>query len=159
VIFDMTIAVSAGIVLAALLFMRRMSDLFHADIEDPKLSLPIADPHMQGVVVYAIRGPLFFGAAEKAISTLARVSSGTRAVILQMDGVPTMDMSGLVALESAVQRLHKSRIFVAIAGVQPQPRAVLEKARIRSDPAWIAVCETNEQAIEAVRKHIGGRPV
>ena len=157
VIFDMTIAVSAGIVLSALLFMRRMSDMFQAELDDAQQTLPVADPQMQGVVVYSIRGPLFFGAAEKAVSTLARVASGTKAVILRMDGVPVMDISGLVALESAVQRLHKARIFVAIAGVQPQPREVLDKAGIRSDPAWIEVCDNDEEAIAAVREHIRSR--
>jgi SulP family sulfate permease len=153
VIFDMTISVSAGIVLAALLFMRRMSDMFHADLDDsqhPRLK----DPGLEGVIVYAIKGPLFCGAAEKAVSTLARVQGKTKAVILQMDDVPVMDISGLVALESAVQRLHKAKVFVAIAGVQPQPRKVLDKGGIRSDSAWLAVCETHDEAIEAVRRHI-----
>jgi SulP family sulfate permease len=157
VIFDMTISVTAGIVLAALLFMRRMSDMFHAELDDSHPART-SDPNLAGVIVYAIRGPLFFGAAEKAGSTLARVSGTTKALIQQMDDVPVMDISGLVALESAIQRLHKAGIFVAIAGVQPQPREVLEKGGIRSDASRLAVCETDSAAIAAVRKHLGLPP-
>lgn len=152
VALDMVYAVTVGIVLAALLFLQRMTDLFQAEVapgDHPRL----ADPGMQGVVVYKIAGPLFFGAAEKAVSALARVSGDTRAVILQMDDVPTMDITGLVALETAVKRLHASKIFVAIAGVQTQPMQVLRKAGIRSDPARIVVCANSDDAIEAVRAH------
>jgi SulP family sulfate permease len=154
VIFDMTISVSAGIVLAALLFMQRMSNMFHAELDDSHHA-QLKDPGLEGVIVYSIRGPLFFGAAEKAVSTLARVRSKTKVVILQMDDVPVMDISGLVALESAIQRLHKAGIFVAIAGVQAQPREVLEKGGVRSDFARLAVCDTGDEAIEVVRQHLG----
>jgi len=157
VVFDMTLAVTAGIVLAALLFMQRMSDMFHAKLDDSHAE-HLANENLAGVVFYEIRGPLFFGAAEKAVSTLARVNKNAKAVILQMDDVPVMDITGLVALESAIQQLHKARIFVAIAGVQPQPREVLDKAGIHTDPAWIAVCDTDQQAIAAVRKHLESHP-
>jgi SulP family sulfate permease len=137
--------------------MRRMSDMFHAELDDSHPART-SDPNLAGVIVYAIRGPLFFGAAEKAVSTLARVSGKTQAVILQMDDVPVMDISGLVALEFAIQRLHKAGIFVAIAGVQKQPREVLDKGGIRSDATHLAVCDTDSAAISAVRKHLGLPP-
>jgi SulP family sulfate permease len=149
VVFDMVVAVSVGIVLAALLFMRRMSDLFEAKLSDtphPHLK----DPHLAGVVIYQIAGPLFFGAAEKAVSALARISGTTRAVILQMDDVPTMDITGLVALESAIQRLHGLGVFVAIAGVQPQPRGMLEKAGLK-DARLLSICDESDEAVAAVR--------
>lgn len=157
VVFDMTIAVGVGVVLAALFFMKRMSEMFHADLgESPHVQLE--DPTLVGVVVYEIRGPLFFGAAEKAVGALTRVSSKTRAVILQMDGVPVMDVTGLVALESAVARLRKARIFVAMAGVQPQPRQIMEKAGIHDDSSWIAVCSTDAEALASVRAHLARDP-
>ena len=158
VAFDMVISVSAGIVLAALIFMRRMSDLFQARLAEPEHA-HLADPHLAGVVVYQIAGPLFFGAAEKAVSALQRTRSDARAVVLQMDDVPTMDITGLVALESAIQRLHKSGVFVAIAGVQPQPRELLERAGIRSDADKLAVCEDGDTAIASVRAYLSAHPV
>ena len=88
--------------------------------------------------------------------TQASSASGTtRAVILQMDDVPVMDVTGLVALETAVKRLHKRGIFVAIAGVQAQPREMLAKAGLLDDPTHLAVCATDEEAIAAVRRALG----
>jgi SulP family sulfate permease len=146
VVFDMTIAVGVGVVLAALFFMKRMSEMFQADLVESRHA-HLKDPTLEGVVVYEIRGPLFFGAAEKAVGALTRVRSKTRAVILQMDGVPVMDVTGLVALESAVARLRRARIFVAMGGVQPQPRQIMEKAGVASDSTWIAVCATDAEAM------------
>jgi SulP family sulfate permease len=154
VVFDMTIAVTVGVLLAALLFMKRMSEMFHVVPDDSRRAGSLA-PTLEGVVVYEIRGPLFFGAAEKAVGALTRVQSKTRAVILRMDDVPVMDVTGLVALESAIRRLQKAGIFVAIAGVQAQPRSVLEKGGVVSDPRWIAVCESDEEALARVTAHLG----
>lgn len=149
VAIDMTVAVSAGVVLAALLFMKRMSEMFHAAPDETRHAGTL-DPTLEDVIVYVIRGPLFFGAADKAVGALTRVKSKTRAVILRMDDVPVMDVTGLVALESAIQRLRKAGIFVAIAGVQAQPREVLERGGIRTDPEWIAVCSSDEEALARV---------
>lgn len=150
VAFDMVIAVGVGIVLAALLFMRRMSELFHARLDD-SASPHLVDPNLAGVVVYQIGGPLFFGAAEKATSTLTSISGATRAVILQMDDVPVMDVTGLVALESAIRRLRERKVFVALEGVQAQPRELLQKSGIADGAPGLAICATGEEALAAVR--------
>lgn len=126
VIFDMAIAVTAGVILAALLFMRRMAEITGSSLhmEHPASRLPLPP----GVVLYRIAGPLFFGAAEKAMSALDQVSQGVRVVIFDLSNVPAMDATGLVALESALDRLHQMDIRVILAGVQPQPKQVLDRA-------------------------------
>jgi SulP family sulfate permease len=154
VAFDMVIAVGVGIVLAALLFMKRMSEITgvsvaevrHAHLKDPKLS---------GVVVYEIAGPLFFGAAEKAVSTLAPVAGTAQVVILQMDAVPVMDMTGLVALESAISKLQKKGTYVVLAGVQSQPREVLERAGMREEAGKLSICANDEEALVVARLYVG----
>jgi len=154
VVFDMVVAVSVGIVLAALLFMRRMaefSSVRFAENYHPHLQ----DPHLKDVVVYEIGGPLFFGAAEKAISAIERVRGKARAVILVMDGVPVMDVTGLVALESAIAKLQAHHTFVVLAGVQLQPREVLEKAGVREEPGKLAICKDDEEAVMIVRLTLG----
>jgi sulfate permease, SulP family len=151
VVFDMVVAVSVGIVLAALLFMRRMAEVAgvrqlegeHHHVRD----LP-AD-----VLFYEITGPLFFGAAEKAASALQR-SGGpgrARALILDMEDVPAMDVSGLVALESAIARLNSLGMTVVIAGAQPQPRTVMRRGGLEPAPGRLAFCATVPQAIELLR--------
>ena len=154
VVFDMVVAVSVGIVLAALLFMRRMAELSSvriAENDHPHLQ----DPRLEGVVVYEIGGPLFFGAAEKAISTIERVRGKARALILVMNGVPVMDVTGLVALESAIARLQAHRTFVVLAGVQAQPREVLERAGVREEPGKLAICADPGEAALIVRLTLG----
>jgi SulP family sulfate permease len=154
VVFDMTISVSAGIMLAALLFMQRMSQIFEAKLSvEPQPHL--ADPHMKGVMIYEIAGPLFFGAAEKAIETFTTVRDDTRAIVLQMDAVPVIDITGLVALESALEKLARAHIFVAMAGVRPGPRAVLERAGLRDKPGELAICSDDEDALVMVRMFLG----
>ncbi|MEX0899222.1 MAG: C4-dicarboxylic acid transporter DauA [Gammaproteobacteria bacterium] len=134
VIFDMVLAVGVGVVLAALLFMQRMSDVTNVrqlitENRDAESVAPTTVP--DGVRVYVIAGPLFFGAAERAMGALARVDIGTHAVILDMGAVPAIDATGLVALESTVHRLNRSGIQVVLAEVQPQPLRALAKAGLR----------------------------
>jgi hypothetical protein len=102
VVFDMVIAVSVGIVLAALLFMRRMAEVAQVRIiGEGHLEAPANLKLPPGVMIYDISGPLFFGAAQKAMGALGLFEKA-RAVILELDQVPAMDATGLVALESAV---------------------------------------------------------
>jgi SulP family sulfate permease len=103
-------------------------------------------------MVYEISGPLFFGATEKAMSTLRENSSGLKVVILQMRGVPTMDISGLVALKSALESLYQKRIFVILSDVQKQPLEALKRAGLEPQVHKFAICETMQDSI-VLAKH------
>jgi SulP family sulfate permease len=125
---DMTVAVVVGVLLAFLLFVRRMVDLTGVQMIEP----PPADdggPLPEGVVVYRVAGPLFFGAAEKAMSTLRRLPRGARALVLDLDAVPTMDYTGFVALDSAVTHLEKLGVRVTLAGVHMRILPLLDRMR------------------------------
>jgi SulP family sulfate permease len=149
VIFDMVIAVCVGIVLAALLFMRRMAEVSHTHLIES--GHPAAPEHLPpGVVIYDISGPLFFGAAQRAMAALGIVDRA-RAVVLRMDGVPVMDATGLVALESALAELHKRGALVVITGLQPQPRALLANAGIVDRPGQVLVRRDIAQALQELR--------
>ena len=154
VAFDMVISVGVGIVLAALLFMQRMSNISGVTRSDARPGA-LQDPKLAGVVVYEIAGPLFFGAAEKAVSTLAPVAGKAQVVILRMGAVPVMDMTGLVALESAIAKLHKKHTFVVLAGVQHQPREVLERAGMREEAGKLSICANDEEALVVARLYVG----
>ncbi len=154
VAFDMVVSVGVGIVLAALLFMRRMAEFSGVSLAETRHE-HLKDPKLAGVVVYEIAGPLFFGAAEKAVSTLAPVAGKAQVVILQMDAVPVMDMTGLVALESALSKLHKKGTFVVLAGVQKQPREVLERAGMREEAGKLSICANGEEALVVARLYVG----
>jgi SulP family sulfate permease len=146
VIFDMVVSVSAGIMLAALLFMRRMADISHAKLisdEHPALDEPLP----RGVLLYEILGPLFFGATQKAMSALENIRAPARVVILHMGAVPAMDVTGLVALESSIEELQSTRHFVILSGVQPQPASVLARAGLVPREGKLAICPTLEEAV------------
>jgi SulP family sulfate permease len=155
VIIDMVTAVSVGIVLAALLFMRRMAEVADVQlIEGQHPALPRALP--PGVFVYDIQGPLFFGAAEKATSTLGQIAGRARVMILQMDRVPAMDASGLVALESALEALRHHKTLAILTGLRPQPARVLTNAGIAERGGRLLIRERIEDAIDAAAAHVGG---
>ncbi|HET8648323.1 MAG TPA: SulP family inorganic anion transporter, partial [Vicinamibacteria bacterium] len=127
--FDMVLGVSVGVVLAALLFMRRMALVTEARLSEethPELPVPIPP----GVVVYDVSGPLFFGAAQKAMAALNHTADRTRAVVFRLDGVHAMDATGLVALESALDQLKKRHATAVLSGVQRQPLGLLQRARV-----------------------------
>jgi len=149
--------VTAGVLLAAVLFMRRMAEISGATLV--KEGHPaLREPLPRGVVLYDIGGPLFFGAAQAAMSALDHVAEGTRIVILDLEDVPAMDATGMVNLESTLERLHKDRAFVILAGVQPQPARVLHKASIEAEPGVLAYCDTVERAVALAHEMRDGAP-
>ena len=150
VVFDMVIAVAAGLVLAAILFIRRISALTGTELMDMKAHQHLAGlpPH---VAVYDINGALFFGAAEKAMSALRSTSRDVRIVILDMSDVPMIDMTGIVALESLLENLHQRGIGVIIANLKPRMQDKLKRAGIREQAGRLEFAggldEARERAI------------
>lgn len=125
VAFDMVVAVSVGVVLASLIFMRRMSELSEVEMDERGEDDQFATG--RGVLYYRIRGPLFFGAAQRAMNEV-QVTGGERAVILDLDAVPMMDATGLLNLESTVGRLHEAGLSVILCAVRERPMEVLRRA-------------------------------
>jgi len=153
VLFDMVVSVSVGVVLAALLFMERMADSSRSGL--------ISEGHPEfarglprNLVIYEVAGPLFFGAAQKAMSTLRTLRKNVKAVVLDLRAVPVMDATGLVNLESAVERLREAGIFVVLGGLLRQPREVIERAGWEPSPGRLAFCDSYEEAITLALRHI-----
>lgn len=145
VVFDMVVGVSVGVVLAALLFMRRMAEMTQVRLASSNATRP-TEPLPPGVIVYEISGPLFFGAAHKAMSTVQLVASDIRVVVLDMSDVDTMDVTGLVALESALSVLQSRGARVVLSGLRPQPGGLLEKADLAREYA-VHLCANSEDAL------------
>jgi SulP family sulfate permease len=125
------IAVSVGFVLAAILFMRRMAEITQTSLtidnteEEKRAALP------KSVSFYEVNGPLFFGAAQRAMEALHASSSDTfHVLVLHLGKVPVIDATGFAALESAVEILIKRKKRVIIAGPLPEPRKMFEKAKL-----------------------------
>lgn len=143
---DMVIGVSVGIVLAAFLFMGRMAAVTESRVVALGGRSDVPHPIPAGVLVYEISGPLFFGAAQKAMSALRIVSGETKVVVLLMDRVHALDVTGLVALESALASLRRRDCFAVLSGVLPQPRTLLLRAHVDTLEG-VAICATAAEAM------------
>jgi len=145
VVFDMVVAVTVGIVLASLLFMRRMAEITGSRAADPTEPTPHG-PLPPGVLLYEISGPMFFGAAQKAVRALDRTPGEISIVLLDVERVPVMDASGLVSLTSALDRLEEQRRYVILAGLNPQPSRVAERGGITARRG-LEIVPTLEEAV------------
>jgi SulP family sulfate permease len=154
---DMVVGVTVGVVLGAFLFMRRMAEVTETRLVDGGNHPEVPGPIPNGVVVYEISGPLFFGAAQKAMAVLEIVAGETKAVILLMNEVHAMDATGLVALESALIPLRQHKCLAILSGVRPQPMALLRKGHwdTRED---VVLCANPEEALAAASRHVSGQP-
>jgi SulP family sulfate permease len=133
VVVDLTVAVYVGVLLAAILFMRRMSEV--TAITSCELSemagatgagfrdLAIPD----GVRVYEIDGPFFFGVADRFQNVLSFLEEQPRVFILRMRKVPAVDSSGVNALETFVRRCKTRGVHVVMSGVRDRARIVFER--------------------------------
>ena len=145
VLFDMVLAVGVGLLLAAGLFIKRMGDLtdtaalprhFHQALKD----LP------EHVLVYAIRGPLFFGAAEKALSVLRRFNNDVKVVIVDISAVPLLDMTALAALDNVLRDYRKQHVGLVLVGTSSRVRLKLRRAGILREEGHLAYVQNLEQA-------------
>jgi SulP family sulfate permease len=155
VLFDMVIAVGVGVVLAALLFMKRMAELAETRLDVgtmAKLELP------PNVKLYEIAGPLFFGAAQRAMSAFDNVA-GTKdagkswAIILFLGQVPAIDATGLVALETTVGKLKRSGHKVILAGMRPGVAEVVTRAGLLPERGKMAIAPDLDAALSLAVIH------
>jgi sulfate permease, SulP family len=130
VIFDMVVAVSFGVVLASLLFMKRTADLTHFRLVEESNRAESEHQLPPGVALYEVAGPLFFGAAQNAMGALQTVGSSSLVVVLALGRVPSIDATGLVALESALTRLKQAKKLVVLTGPLPEPRRIFDRANL-----------------------------
>lgn len=149
IVFDMVIAVGVGVVLASLIFMRRMAEmttLSPADDTPRDFEVP------EGISLYRIDGPLFFGAAQRALRAVAP-PAGSTAAILDMSAVPMIDATGMVALQSTLRSLLGARCKLILAGVPEATRLTLTRAGIVRQPGEIAFVPDVETALSVATLH------
>ncbi|WP_434703884.1 C4-dicarboxylic acid transporter DauA [Pseudomonas sp. Z1-12] len=145
VLFDMVLAVAVGLLLAAGLFIKRMSELTDS-AELPRHFHQALLDMPEHVRCYGIRGPLFFGAAEKALDVLRRFDPGVRVVVVDMSAVPMLDMTALAALENILKDYRKHGIGLILVATAPRVRLKLRRAGIHREQRQLAYVQTLEQA-------------
>ena len=157
VIFDLTIAIEVGLLLAVLLFLRRISevstvsviqdvvdktDYVEEGIESEKLEIP------KGVSIYEIEGPFFFGVANKFEETMKQVGGSSKVRIIRMRKVPFIDSTGAHNLENLIKMSHKDKTRIVLSGVNDNVREVLQKVEIDKLIGNENICNNIIEALE-----------
>jgi SulP family sulfate permease len=162
VLVDLTVAVQVGIVLAAFLFMRRMSEVTNVSVvresygdgpegEEGPLYAQREGGIPKGVQIYAIDGPFFFGAADKFREALSQVSEKPRALVLIMRRVTAIDSTGLHALRNVISRFRAGGTRVIVVGPHAQPLAAMGRAGILEQLGEENLAASIDEALALVR--------
>lgn len=149
VLFDMVIAITAGILLAAILFMKEIAEMTRiTDVTGNPRLVHVKLP--SGWSVFKINGPLFFAAAERIFGELAVLSEQQQGILLYMDGVPILDAGGLAALNRLIDKCRQDGTQLVLADLQFQPLKTLARAGIRPVEGVTRFHSTLKDALESV---------
>ncbi len=124
VVFDLTVAVEVGLVLACVFFIVRMGALFRVQPLPPEQAAALPP----GVQVFELFGPLFFGAVGKIEALGQQVQPGTHTLVLDLHRLISLDTSGLDALEQLLRALHRRQVRLVLARANEQPLSLMQRA-------------------------------
>lgn len=165
VLVDLTVAIQVGLVLAALLFMKRMAEVTNVQAVTRELrddgDAYATDPNgarrrvvPDGVEVYEINGPFFFGAAGKFKEHVESVLGQPKVLILRLRNVPAIDSTGMHALGQVVKRSRQEGTLVILSDVHAQPMFALAQSYLMDEIGEENVCGDLDIALERARAHI-----
>ena len=160
VIFDLTVAIEVGLVIACVSFMKRVMETTQisviTDEIDPnkESDLEVHEEHLvipEGVEVYEINGPYFFGIATKFEDIMARFGDRPKIRIIRMRKVPFIDSTGIHNLTTLCEMSQKENIHIILSGVNPQVHATLEKSGFYTLLGKENICSNINEALETAR--------
>ena len=143
VVFDLTVAVEFGLLMACGFFIVRMGGLFSVKPHTAAAELP------PGVVAFELFGSLFFGAVAKIEALPPQVPAGTRAVVLEMHRLISVDTSGIDALEQLHRTLRRRGIALVLANVNPQPLGLIRRSGFEAEIGADQIVPTMAEAAGA----------
>ena len=174
VFVDLTVAVQVGIVMASLLFMKRMSDMTQIEGVTSELRDPTEDPGEitqtrkrkrivggreipSGVEVYEVNGPFFFGVADKLKDVLGEIAKPPRVFILRMRNAPAIDATGIHALDQMVKKTRHQGTVLVLCEMRQQPlRAIVRARLLESLGGRRNLAKTLDIALERAREVMEG---
>jgi SulP family sulfate permease len=158
VVFDLTVAIEVGIVLASFLFMHRMSEVVAMEsnvslIEEDQADADSSEPDQRaylpnGVEVFQISGPLFFAVANRLDDVLNQYPKPPRVFILRMRLVPLIDASGVTALTQMIERCRRGGTRVVLSGLREQPLRILAQMGVVEDDDWLRFARDFGEALK-----------
>ena len=158
VLADLTVAVETGMILAMLMFIRKVSHTTSVsaaaddDVEEGRLHVLHDKQVPEYATVFRVYGPLLFGTTESLFSITEQVQALPPIVILKLRHVTAMDATGLRALEDLADRLHQSGRDLLVCGAQPQPAALMESADFHQHVGVANVCANTAVALDRARE-------
>ena len=164
VVIDLTVAVEIGMVLAAILFIKRVSETTQitavdesSETEGPQHSI-LGKEIPKGVMIYRIFGSFFFGAADKLETALKRSGQEPEVLILGLRKVLAIDATGLNALEDIYDKLHARGKHLILSGPHTQPFFMMDKAGFLDRLGKENICANLEHSLERAREILGLPP-
>ena len=168
IVVDLSVAIGVGMVLASFLFMRRMAEVTNVTMVSREFddgpegtrdeSGAIYRRRVpEGVEVYEINGPFFFGAAEKFKATLDRVSGRPKILIVRMRNVPAIDSTAMHALKDLIRRTRHQGTQVLLSDVHSQPLVALQRADLLEEIGEQNLFGDVDEALEAARARLAPR--
>ncbi|MAY41856.1 MULTISPECIES: C4-dicarboxylic acid transporter DauA [unclassified Neptuniibacter] len=147
VLFDMVIAITAGIVLASLLFMKQIADM--TLVRDMTLNKKLVDVELpKGWRVYKVNGPLFFAAAERVFGELLHHCHEVRGIVIYLDAVSIMDAGGVTALNRFIDLCAQNNTRLILADFQFQPLKTLARSNFMPDSEVCKISPTLKEALQ-----------
>lgn len=154
VVFDLVVAIIVGIILATVMFMKRMSDVTDAygwkeideSNDDQHIRLKVIP---EGAMVYEITGPIFFGVSQKIADAIRR--SDKKVLVLRMRSVPAIDATGIHTFETIIKTCKKNGSTLIMSHVNEQPMNVLKKSGMYEEIGEENFCEHIDAALERAK--------
>ena len=163
IVFDLVVAIEVGVVLTALLFLKRMADVTevkswkyigdHIDENNDPDSINLKQVP-KNTLVYEINGPMFFAAADKFLDI--QTVSGSKAVIVRMRGVPAMDVTALRSLRNIHAVCKRHGAVMILSHVNEQPMSVMEHAGFADEIGRDNFCANIDAALEHAKNIVEG---
>ncbi|HKU60477.1 MAG TPA: sulfate permease [Gemmatimonadales bacterium] len=166
IVVDLSVAIGVGMVLASFLFMRRMAEVTNVTVVSREFDDGPATTGdesgaiyrrriPEGVEVYEINGPFFFGAAEKFKATLDRVSRRPRILVIRLRHVPAIDSTAMHALKELVRRTRQQGTQVLLSDVHSQPLVALQRTDLLEEIGEDNLFGDVDAALDAARTRLG----
>ena len=155
VVFDLVVAIIVGIILATVMFMKRMSDVTDAygwkeideNNDDQHIRLKVIP---EGAMVYEITGPIFFGVSQKIADAIRR--SDKKVLVLRMRSVPAIDATGIHTFETIIKTCKKNGSTLIMSHVNEQPMNVLKKSGMYEEIGEENFCDHIDAALERAKE-------
>ncbi len=156
ILVDLTVAIEVGVVLSALLFMKRMSDISEKRI-DNIVDTDLIEDYSQipnGISIYEISGPLFFASAKRYSEIIEEIGIKSEVLIIRMRHVSFIDNTGLHNLEDTLKILHKRNVFVILSGLNKEILSDFEHGDITKIIDKPLLCNSFDKALKMAKDHI-----